>query len=87
MQQLAQQSGQVMKSVPPAMGTTQQAVPSVITPAMIEAMNGVTLAGKSPSAKKIKHHDMMDHQDEHPQLQGPPTTDNNRNPPPGGGGH
>ena len=87
MQQMAQQSGQVMMSVPPAAGTTQQALSTEITPAMIEAMNGVTLAAQSPSAKKVKVNDMMDHHDDHPQLQGPPTTDTNRNLPPGGGGH
>ena len=84
---MAQQSGQVIMSVPPAAGTTQQALPTESTAAMIEALNGVTLTGQSPSAKKVKHHDMMDHHEEHPQLKGPPTTDNNRNPPPGGGGH
>ena len=88
MQQMTQQSSQVMMSVPSAAGTTHQALSTEITPAMIEAMNGVTLAGQSSSAKKLKQHDMMDHHEEHPKLKGgPPTTDNNRNQPPGGGGH
>ena len=87
MQQMAQQSRQVIMPVPQAAGTTHQAITTEGTAVMIEALNGVNLTRKSQSAKKLKQYDEMDHHEEYLLLKGPPTIDNNRNRPLGGGCH
>ena len=88
--QVPQQSSKVMTSVSTATGIPQQAVPTEITTVMIQKLNSVILAGKSPLAKKHKQHDVMDHLEDHPQLTGRPQSTDSRNPlqpPPEGGWH